>query len=631
MPPRRRRVVGITAITAVIAAVCASARVDVASATSSLTETMLTSDLGVASHRSTLGASASEDDDVVGNENDTNEDSFSSSSDRHAELRAAFERAKEENERRACAPSRVKGSRADKCAHVKETVACEGRLRAYLSYAYCDDEAFGMNNMVLPVVGLVLVGVTSAYALGVSARTFFVPALETTATIMKLSPEAAGATLLALGNGAPDLYAQVSSLTEGIYPDLNLVVGSTLGSGLFIATVVLGVVLRSAPGAVVIHKDAFGQCVGIFAMSHVAFLLVMCLGKFALWHALGLFTMYVVYFCFTAFRDASDMAPSLEEGGGNGGKNGGKTKKLEPLFDLASQKGGPDDIKGSVRVQTSRGNAGVVASATADMHELERKASYLTIPIRAAMAMTMPVIRAGVLEKQYVLALGFLAPLFFLSVPGNEFFSSLTDDDATAMLYNLAASAACFIIVAAILAVKYKTTSPSASGEFISMFTFIQSICWMHLCSNELVMATDALARIVGADEEVLGVSVISWGDSIGDLVSCYAVSRAGQVTMAVVACFAGPVFNLLIGLASAIAFLVSVLGDLPFQASQGEILLGVACVFTVLMTIAQLKHKSRIEFEMPKSMANSLFATYVGALGIYLLCEARLLFAQAR
>lgn len=631
MPPRRHRVVGITTLAcACVIAVIASSRVDVASATSSLTETMLTSDLGVASHRSTLGASASDDDNDGAN--DIADDSFSSSpGDRHAELRAAFERAKEENERRACAPSRVKGGRADKCAHVKETVACEGRLRAYLSYAYCDDEAFGMNNMVLPVVGLGLVAMTSAYALGVSARTFFVPALETTATIMKLSPEAAGATLLALGNGAPDLYAQVSSLTEGIYPDLNLVVGSTLGSGLFIATVVLGVVLRSAPGAVVIHKDAFGQCAGIFAMSHIAFLLVMCLGKFALWHALGLFTMYVVYFCFTAFRDAADMAPSLEEGGGNGGKNGGKTKKLEPLFDLASQKGGPDDIKGSVRVQTSRGNAGVVASATADMHELERKASYLAIPIRAAMAMTMPVIRAGVLEKQYVLALGFLAPLFFLSVPGNEFFSSLTDDDATAMLYNLAASAACFIIVAGILAVKYKNTSPSASSEFISMFTFIQSICWMHLCSNELVMATDALARIVGADEEVLGVSVISWGDSIGDLVSCYAVARAGQVTMAVVACFAGPVFNLLIGLASAIAFLASVLGDLPFEASQGEILLGIACVFTVLMTIAQLKHKSRIEFEMPKSMANSLFATYVGALGIYLLCEARLLFARAR
>jgi len=625
MPPRRRRVVGATAVTAVIiAAVCACACFDVAGATSSLTETMLTSDLGVAGHRSTLGASG--DDDA--NENDTEDTAFASSGDRHAELRAAFERAKEENERRACAPSRVKGGRADKCAHVRETVACEGRLRAYLSYAYCDDEAFGMNNMVLPVVGLGLVATTSAYALGVSARTFFVPALETTATIMKLSPEAAGATLLALGNGAPDLYAQVSSLTEGIYPDLNLVVGSTLGSGLFIATVVLGVVLRSAPGAVVIHKDAFGQCAGIFAMSHVAFLLVMCLGKFALWHALGLFTMYVVYFCFTAFRDAADMAPSLEEGGGG---NGSKTKKLEPLFDLASQKGGPDDIKGSVRVQTSRGNAGVVASATADMHELERKASFATIPIRAAMAITMPVIRAGVLEKQYVLALGFFAPLFFLSVPGNEFFSSLTDDDATAMLYNLAASAACFIIVAGFLAVKYKTTSPSASGEFISMFTFIQSICWMHLCSNELVMATDALARIIGADEEVLGVSVISWGDSIGDLVSCYAVSRAGQVTMAVVACFAGPVFNLLIGLASAIAFLASVLGDLPFQASQGEILLGIACVFTVLMTIAQLKHKSRIEFEMPKSMANSLFATYIGALGIYLLCEARLLFAQAR
>ena len=69
-----------------------------------------------------------------------------------------------------------------------------------------------MQTMFFPVLGLVLVAIASTYALAVAAGTFFVPALEYTATMMKMSPEVAGVTLLALGNGAPDLYAQVSEL-----------------------------------------------------------------------------------------------------------------------------------------------------------------------------------------------------------------------------------------------------------------------------------------------------------------------------------------------------------------------------------------------------------------------------------
>ena len=543
-------------------------------------------------------------------------------------LRAQFELAREDAERAPCAPSKVQGGREAKCDHVRSTDACDGRLKAYLEYSYCDDEAFGMQNMVTPVIGLTLIAVASTYALAVAAGTFFVPALEYTATLMKISPEAAGVTLLALGNGAPDLYAQVSELSEGVLPDLNVVIGSTLGSGFFIATVVLGVVIRASPNAVVINKDALGASMGLFAVANIALLLAMCFGTFKMWYTMTFFVSYATYFCFIAFRDTSihdaqGDRPSLEEGKGE--------KRLEPLFDLASQKGGPDDIKGSVRPMktTAKDGDGIVASATADMNVYEKKLALITVPVRVAMAFTMPVVRAGDMDKFYAVTLGFIGPFFFLCAPGNEFMSVIGSDEATTMLYNIAVAGACSFGVAAVVSTKYKATPLPASTEFASMFAFVQSICWMHLMSNELVMSLGALAKIFGIDEEVFGVSFVAWGDGIGDLVACHAVAKAGQVTMAVVACFAGPVFNLLIGLASSIAFLTTILGDLPFNVKQGEIVLAVGCLFSVMFTISQLRHRSPREFEIPRSFANAAFATYGAFLLIYLLCEARLLFVS--
>merc|ERR1711865_1253900 len=44
-------------------------------------------------------------------------------------------------------------------------------------------------------------------------------------------------------------------------------------------------------------------------------------------------------------------------------------------------------------------------------------------------------------------------------------------------------------------------------------------------------------------------LTVLAWGNSIGDLVADLSVARAGSPNMAVTACFAGPLFNMLVGL----------------------------------------------------------------------------------
>ena len=47
----------------------------------------------------------------------------------------------------------------------------------------------------------------------------------------------------------------------------------------------------------------------------------------------------------------------------------------------------------------------------------------------------------------------------------------------------------------------------------------------------------------------MLGLTVLSWGNSIGDAFASIAISRKGFGEMAITGCIAGPVFNLLLGL----------------------------------------------------------------------------------
>jgi sodium/potassium/calcium exchanger 6 len=54
-----------------------------------------------------------------------------------------------------------------------------------------------------------------------------------------------------------------------------------------------------------------------------------------------------------------------------------------------------------------------------------------------------------------------------------------------------------------------------------------------------------AVGRIAGIDETFFGETVLAWGASIGDLAANLAVARESPV-MAVSACFAGPLFNIL-------------------------------------------------------------------------------------
>lgn len=81
-----------------------------------------------------------------------------------------------------------------------------------------------------------------------------------------------------------------------------------------------------------------------------------------------------------------------------------------------------------------------------------------------------------------------------------------------------------------------------------------------------------------GVPHEVLGLTVLAWGNSIGDLSTNSAMAKRGLSNMAMTACFAGPIINLLMALSLGFMRLLSAehLSSVPVQlaVSQSKFLL---------------------------------------------------------
>ena len=66
-------------------------------------------------------------------------------------------------------------------------------------------------------------------------------------------------------------------------------------------------------------------------------------------------------------------------------------------------------------------------------------------------------------------------------------------------------------------------------------------------------MLLEAFGVLTGMPPGVVGLTILAWGNSIGDMVSNVSVAKAGLGEMAIAGCYGGPLFNMLVGLGIAL------------------------------------------------------------------------------
>lgn len=83
----------------------------------------------------------------------------------------------------------------------------------------------------------------------------------------------------------------------------------------------------------------------------------------------------------------------------------------------------------------------------------------------------------------------------------------------------------------------------------IALYGFAIAATWIDTIADNLVNLLDFVGIILKIPAPIVGLTILAWGNSMGDLSANMTMARKGLANMAMTACFAGPLFNILVGL----------------------------------------------------------------------------------
>ncbi|CAI5530350.1 unnamed protein product, partial [Closterium sp. Naga37s-1] len=170
---------------------------------------------------------------------------------------------------------------------------------------------------------------------------------------------------------------------------------------------------------------------------------------------------------------------------------------------------------------------------------------FIKFPLTLPLLCSIPVHHKDEWSKPFALASSLLSPLLFTT------FVLGADSDRLAFIL-----AACLGVFLACLTY-YTTEEESPPQSFLPALlwvtaSFAMSVVWFYALANELVALLVSLGVILGISPPILALTVLAWGNSVGDLVANLSFAASGDQSRLQIAwsgCFAGPLFNTLVGL----------------------------------------------------------------------------------
>ncbi|KAI4349994.1 hypothetical protein L6164_010528 [Bauhinia variegata] len=455
-------------------------------------------------------------------------------------------------------------------------------------------------NSSLSIPFLSLFVLVNFYILIKTAQDHFSVVTTKLACHLNLSPSMGAVTLLALGNGAPDVFASIAALRGGQY---RTGLGAILSAGTFVSAFVVGfVAIYAAPFSV--DPAAFIRDV-LFYLSAALFLFYVYLSaEIFLWQAIGFVAFYLFFVGFVFYMDLG-MNNRRDKSGSAGSFAGDLEGQREPTTVH-------DDIKvlGTVEKQKRCSKL---------RRAIEMISTVWELPVTILLKLTIPQPAPSEWSRFYASANIALCPQALLYACN----SFLPFSHPISFLLPNAHFPLWLIVLMtsfslALLHLIMEKEPPKTEQVPVVLMAFVMSVFWISTIAGELLNCLTTLGTLLKLPPALLGLTVLAWGNSVGDLVADVAVAKAGHPAMAMAGCFAGPMFNMLIGLGTALVIQTANVypGAYVLNFHVGIV---IAFVFLLLSLMGSLLVITWCRFRVPRFWGFCLVGLYVAFMAVSL------------
>ncbi|XP_074217618.1 sodium/potassium/calcium exchanger 2 isoform X3 [Camelus bactrianus] len=461
--------------------------------------------------------------------------------------------------------------------------------------------------IILHVIGMIYMFI----ALAIVCDEFFVPSLTVITEKLGISDDVAGATFMAAGGSAPELF---TSLIGVFIAHSNVGIGTIVGSAVFNILFVIGMCALFSREILNLTWWPLFRDVSFYIIDLIM-LIIFFLDNFIMWwESLLLLTAYFGYVVFMKFNvqverwvkqminrnkvvkvtapEAQAKAkPRLQRGGSSASLHNSLMRNsifqlmIHTLDPLAEEK---IELPNSTSTE-------VEMTPSSDASEPVQNGN-LSHSIEAAEAQTT---ETGEDEEDQPLSLAWPAD------PRKQ---------------------VTFLIVLPIvfpLWITLPDVRKPSSRKFFPI-TFFGSITWIAVFSYLMVWWAHQVGETIGISEEIMGLTILAAGTSIPDLITSVIVARKGLGDMAVSSSVGSNIFDITVGLPLPWLLYTVIHRFQPVAVSSNGLFCAIVLLFIMLLFV--ILSIALCKWRMNKVLGFIMFGLYFAFLVVSVLLEDRIL-----